>query len=226
MYVLINGEDTREYGMRVTALPPIQIAQKRVQLLTIPGRSGYLTQWDGSYEEIMKPVGFFYRDPFPERIAQLLLEGSKITVSNEPDKVYDYRLDITTDLIKTISTWHQFEVQFFCNPEKREASPAVIQTSTSPVTLDSPCNHPAYPTITLKGSGNVTLTVGDKEITLTDISPEVTIDGDLQECYQNDVPASDKMTGDFPVISPGGTTEVSWSGSVTAIEIWPNWRWV
>ncbi len=225
MYVLIDGTDTQEYGMRVTAIPPIQIAQKRVELLTIPGRSGYLTQWDGSYEEMIKPVGFFYRDPFPERIAQFILEGKTIMFSNEPDKVYDYRLDITTDLIKTISTWHQFDVQFICNPIKREASPQEV-AAVEPFALTSPCNHPAYPTITLTGSGDVTLTVGDQVIELTDIGPEIVIDGDLMECYQGDELANDKMSGDFPVINPGETVDISWTGSVTAVEILPNWRWV
>jgi phage-related protein len=226
MYALIDGVDTQDYKLRVTALPPIQIAQKRVELITIPGRSGYLTQWDGSYEEVAKTAAFFYKDECPEAIARLILEGKTITFSNEPDKVYDYRIDIATDLIKTISTWHQFEVQIICNPVKREIEPASITAGASPIMLISPCNHPAYPTITLTGTGDVTLTVGDQEISLTGISPSITIDGDLMECYQSDTLTSDKMTGDFPVIGAGETISISWTGSVTKAEILPNWRWV
>ena len=226
MYALIDGTDTQAYGLRVTALPPIQIAQKRVQLITIPGRSGYLTQWNGAYEEVAKTATFFYKDEFPERIAQLILEGSTITFSNEPDKVYDYRIDITTDLIKTISTWHQFDVQFICNPVKRELSPQEIEASVSPIILSSLCNHVAYPTITLTGSGNVTFTVGDQEVNLTDIGPEIVIDGTLMECYQSGVLTNDKMTGEFPVIGPGETVSIDWEGSVTKVEVSPNWRWV
>ena len=225
MYVLIDGMDTQQEDLRVTALPPIQIAQKRVKLIAIPGRSGYLTQWDGSYEECIKPTGFFYRGPFPEKIAQFLLEGRTVTFSNEPDKVYDYRIDITTDLIKTISTWHQFDVQFICNPVKREKDPSII-TTESPVSLISTCNHKAYPTITITGSGNVSLMVGTNEIELTDISPSIVIDGDLMKCYKGGELTNDKMTGDFPVINPGETVSVSWTGSITNIEILPNWRWV
>ncbi len=226
MYVLIDGTNTQEYKLRVTALPPIQIPQKRVKLITIPGRSGNMTQWDGSYEDIVKPVGFFYRDPYPERIAQLLLSGSTITFSNEPAKVYDYRIDVSTDLIKTIAEWHQFDVQFICNPLKREASPAIVSANTSPVFLTNQCNHPAYPSIILTGSGDVTLAVGDQDITLKDIGPEIVIDGDALECYQGTTLASDKMIGDFPVIGIGETVSISWEGIVTAIKILPNWRWV
>ncbi len=226
MYILIDGTDTQENKLRVSALPSIQIAQKRVQLITIPGRSGYLTQWDGSYEEVIKPVSFFYRDPFPEHIAQLILEGRTITFSNEPDKVYDYRLDITTDLINTISTWHQFEVQFICNPIKREISPASILASSQPLLLVSPCNHPAYPTIRLTGNGAVTLTVGNHEISLMDIGPKIVIDGDLMECYQAGTLADNKMSGGFPVINPGEAVSIGWTGNVTNVEVSPNWRWV
>ncbi len=226
MYILIDGADTQTNKLRVTALPPIQIAQKRVQLITIPGRSGYLTQWDGSYEEVVKTGGFFYDGPFPEHIAQIILGGSTVTFSNEPDKVYDYRIDIATDIVNTIATWHQFEVQFICNPVKRELDQQSITAVTSPVTLISPCNHPSYPTIKLTGSGNVTLTVGDQEISLTDIDPEIVIDGDLMDCYKNGVLASDKMTGNFPIIEAGETINIGWDGSVTKLEISPNWRWV
>ncbi len=226
MYVLIDGMDTEEYKLRVTSLPSIQIAQKRVQLITIPGRSGYLTQWDGSYEEVVKTTAFFYKDKFPEQIAQMILEGRTITFSNEPDKVYDYRIDISTDLIKTISPWHQFEVQFICNPVKREHNPEIITASASPIRLISPCNHPAYPTFTLTGTGNVELAVGGQEISLTDISPSITIDGDLMDCYQGTALTNGKMTGDFPVIDPGETIDIGWTGSVSKIEVLPNWRWV
>jgi phage-related protein len=224
MYVLIDGVDTETYKLRVTDLPPIQIPQKRVERILIPGRSGYLTHWDGSYEEIIKTVGFFYNGPSPESIARLIMEGSTVTFSNEPEFVYEYSLDITADLTKTISTWHQFIIQFICNPVKREMDPAHIETD-SPLTLISPCNHPSYPTFKLTGTGDVELTVGEYKISLTDISPEITIDGDLMDCYQEEL-ANDKMTGDFPVINPGESVPISWTGNVTKLEILPNWRWV
>jgi phage-related protein len=223
MYILIDGIDTQEYKLRVTELPPIQIPQKRVERILIPGRSGYLTHWDGSFEDVIKTAGLFYNGTNPEQIARLILEGSTITFSNEPEFVYDYGLDITTDLTKTISTWHQFFIQFICNPVKREIYPPNI-IANSPITLISPCNHPAYPTIKLTGTGDVTLKVGEQEIELEDISPSITIDGWLMECYQESL-ANNKMTGAFPVINAGESVFIEWTGSVTEIEIKPNWRW-
>ena len=227
MYVVIDGNDTLDYGARAMAIHPIQIARNRVTLIPIPGRSGYLTQWDGSYDETIKTVSFFVNDPSPpERIAQLLLEGSTVTFSNEPDKVYDYRLDIAADLINTIAAWHQFDIQFVCNPVKRATSPEHFSAVVSPLILTNPGNYMAYPTIILTGSRSVVLTVGDREIALSDISPAITIDGDLLECYQGETLANDKMTGDYPVIDAGKTVNISWDGSVTGVEILPNWRWV
>jgi phage-related protein len=226
MYILIDGVDTREYGLRVSTLPPIQIAQKRVDLIPIPGRSGFLTQWSGAYEEVVKIASFFYRGLYPHEIAKIILEGKTITFSNEPDKVYDYRMDNVNDLVNTISTWHQFDIPFTCHPIKRATNPTQITADTPPVILISPCNHLAYPTITLTGSGNATLTVGNQTVSLEDIFPSITIDGDLMECYQGDTRANSKMTGDFPAINPGETVSIGWSGGVTKVEISPNWRWV
>lgn len=225
MYILINGTETENYGLRTTKLPPLQIAQKRIELLMVPGRSGYLTRWDGSYEDAVKTARFFYRGNNPVEIAKFILSGNEIVFSNEPDKKYSYRIDITTDLINTIATWHQFEVQFICNPIKREKDPMMVVTD-APVVLASPCNHPAQPTITVYGAGAVTLQVGEQTVGLSDIAPAITVDGDMMECYQGAVSANNKMMGEFPVIEPGEAVEINWTGAVDRVEISPNWRWV
>lgn len=225
-YVLINGINTGVYGLRVMHMTPIQIPQKRITQINIPGRSGQLSQWDGAYEEIVKTVTFFYKGPNPVDIARLLLEGSAITFSNEPDRVYDYRIDDGAELINTIASWHQFDVAFTCNPVKRELSPTKIVPEGDSASLINHGNYVAYPTIKIYGQGEVTLHAGTFTIQLKDIAPSITIDGAIMECYQGDILTNNKMTGDFPHIKPGETMRITWSGNISKLEIWPNWRWV
>lgn len=225
-YMLLNGVDTREYGVRVMNLPPVQVPAKRARLVQVPGRSGFLTDWDGSYEALNKIVGLFYNGAEPDYVAQRLQEAARATFSNESDKEYKVYPQVAgTALARVIAKWHRFELPLVCDPLKREVSPAVVVTDTSPVVLINPGNHKAHPTIKITGTGNVALTVGAQEITLTDIGPGITIDGDMLECYQT-VNANNKMTGDFPVIEAGEMVEINWTGMVTRVEIKPNWRWV
>jgi len=226
-WIMLDGVDTREYGVRVLNLPPVTIPQERVTLTAIPGRSGYLTHRDGSYEAISRVAGLFYNGPRPDHVARVLQAATRAIFSNEPDMEYLlYPQQAQTDLARIIAQWHRFAFDMLCNPEKREAAPTYITAAAPPVILVNPGNRPASPTIELTGTGNVTLTVGEYEIELADIGTHITVDGGLMECYQDGINANLKMTGQFPVIQPGETVEISWTGSVTKVKIWPNWRWV
>ena len=225
-YMLLDGVDTRTYGVLVMNLPPVQVPAKRAELITVPGRSGFLTNWDGSYEALNKTVGLFYKGNDIDYVARWLQDATRAVFSNEPDKEYLLYPQAGNDLMRMIATWHRFELPLICDPLKREIVPTVIQATTSPVMLINPGNHTARPTIELTGTGDVTLVVGDQEITLTDIGPSITVDGELLNCYQGDTSANLKMTGDFPEIQPGESVSIAWTGSVTRVENKPNWRWV
>jgi phage-related protein len=226
-WIMLDGVDTREYGVRVMNLPPVAIPQERATLTAIPGRSGYLTYRDGAYETISRAAGLFYNGPRPDHIARVLQGATRAIFSNEPDKEYKlYPAQMQTDITRVIAEWHRFTFDFLCDPEKREAAPTRITATAPPVVLVNPGNRPARPTIELTGTGNVTLTVGEYEIELADIGTHITVDGDLLDCHQSGTNANLKMTGLFPVIEPGETVEISWTGSVTKVSVWPNWRWV
>ena len=94
---------------------------------------------------------------------------------------------------------------------------------SSPYTLGNPYKAYEEPLIDVKGSGDISLTVGGTACTLTGISGTITLDTELQECYQGNTLKNDIMTGAFPVLAPGSNA-VSYTGSVTALKINPRWR--
>ena len=48
--MLIGSTDISHYGLYLVKVPPIVKPPKRVRRITIPGRSGHLTEWSGDYE--------------------------------------------------------------------------------------------------------------------------------------------------------------------------------
>ena len=82
-----------------------------------------------------------------------------------------------------------------------------------------------YAAFTVYGSGEITLMVGLTIVELEDISASITLDGPLMEAYSGTTSMNDKMNGDFPTLVLG-MNAVSWSGSVTKIEVQPNWRYL
>jgi len=225
-YVLINGTDTRDIGVFCTSLPPIQIPSERVNKFAVPGRSGLLTIKDDSFDPVVKPVGFFYEGDDPVGVAAFLKSAQAIVFSNEPDKEYLCNCFGQSDLANTIFNWHEFTVDYECNPEKKESSPQSI-TATSGMTLTNVGNRKTRPTFEITGTGTIVLTVGTQIVTLTSVTGTTVVDGDLQECYLST--GSNRnlyMTGEFPIIEAGESLTISWTGTVTSVLIKPNWRFV
>ena len=65
--------------------------------------------------------------------------------------------------------------------------------------------------------------VGTVIVELEEISGSITLDSQLQEAYSEVTSLNGQISGDFPILRPGNNA-VSWSGSVTKVEINPNWR--
>ncbi|MGJ4851549.1 hypothetical protein ACH6CV_15000 [Bacillota bacterium Meth-B3] len=79
--------------------------------------------------------------------------------------------------------------------------------------------------VTVYGAGDITLMVGLCIVELEGISGGITLDTPLMEAYSVAASMNDNMSGDFPTLM-SGMNAVSWSGSVTKIEVQPNWRYL
>lgn len=224
--IIINGSDTAEIGLSVTSLPPIQIASERVTRIPVPGRSGYLHQSDDSFDSLIKTCGFFYKGDDLVGVARYLQATRSFVFSNDPDHLFYGRINGAVDLTKTIRTWHEFNIEFECDPESRESNPQEI-AGASGMSLYNPGNRKAYPTFEITGTGTIVLTVGDQVVTLTSVSGTTVVDGELKECYRTSgASRNNYMSGGWPVILPGETVIILCTGSVTEFVIRPNWRYV
>lgn len=84
------------------------------------------------------------------------------------------------------------------------------------------------PVMVLKGEGTVVVSVNGLEIfeyTFPEGENEVIIDSEKEDAYLGDVLKNRNMNGEFPDLLPG-TNIISWSGSVSSIEILPRSRWL
>ena len=81
------------------------------------------------------------------------------------------------------------------------------------------------PVITVTGSGDGTLLIGETLIELNGISGSITIDSELMEAYKGSESQNGKMSGDFPRLEPG-VNGVSWTGGITGVTIKKNTRYL
>lgn len=225
-----NGRRCTELGMYVLEQPPPTIPNERVTYTDVPGRSGSLTTLEDEdvYEDITLAAECMVSDPMriPE-IAAWLKGGGKVTFANREGGFYYARISnqIPFEKILRGNPHRRFSVNFRCKPFWYQNQVPPITVTASSYILNNPGSVYSEPTITVYGSGDMTLIINDTFVELSEIADKITINSEIQEAYSDDTLVNELMNGDFPRFKPGNNL-ISWSGDVQRLVIEPNWRYL
>lgn len=229
-FFIWNDTDCRQYGIHVTEQPPVTIPAERSTQTNVPGRPGSLTQLEGDdvYDDLLLTATCFISDPAQIPAIAAWLKGSgTVTFANRTGGYYKARIanQIPFEKVLRGNPHCAFSVNFRCFPFWYQEDAASITVNTSGTIVTNPGSVYAEPILTVYGSGDITLMVGTTIVELEDISGSILLDCALKEAYLGNALMNDHMTGKFPVLKPGANA-VSWSGTVTKVEIKPNWRFL
>ncbi|NEZ97911.1 phage tail protein, partial [Clostridium botulinum] len=174
-----KGIHSNEKGLKIISLPNITTPEKREEKIIIPGRDGYLTQSDGSYEGEVKPVEFDIKHDNFDEIKTWLNGSGEVIFSNEPDRYYKAKIINKLDLARVLEKFHSGIIQFDCQPfgYLQEESLQII----TPTTIYNQTNKDSEPYIRVYGSGTITLNINDKVIKFTNVENYIEIDSELME---------------------------------------------
>lgn len=233
-----NDISSADMGLVIEKLPRRTVPQKRVTPYAIPGRSGDLHQWDGSYENYEQSYRCWFRsDPVPEqvhKIAEWLHNapfGARLEDSYDDD-VYHLASYIGGDEIESItSRLAKFTVSFDV------AAPAYLTSGDSALTitngglLNNTTGRESLPLIEVTGSVSGLVKIGEYSLTLLfpgyDDVRTIYVDCELREAWEvvdgvevctNTVVATKK----FPRIAPG-TNKIEITGGIETVRVWPRW---
>ena len=216
----------------VSEYPPIIRARRRVETVTVPGRSGELTLAPGpaSYDSMVREIKCYARPGADlNEIADWLTGSGTLIFGNEPDFAYEAQAieELSVERIMRGRQHKAFTVPFLCQPLKRRASGDPAITLTTAGNVFNPGHVSSRPKITVTGSGSIALNVGGTETTITGLSAAVVIDSDLGMAMNadEDTNLSSIILGEWPELDPGANA-VSWTGTVTSVVIQPRWRWL
>ena len=225
-----NGQRSTAFGVHVTDQPSIIRAPERAKFTSVPGRSGTLTTLEGRdvYDDFILPIDCTVRDLSRlSEISTWLRGDGRLVTPEQPGGYYDARVVNQIEFAKVLRgrANRTFTVTFRCHPfwYLSGVEDTVLTESTSFIT--NPGNIASEPVITVEGSGDITLMIGESIIELEGVTGSITLDTPLFEAYKGAEPLNDHMIGDFPILAPG-MNAISWSGAVTKIEILPNWRYL
>lgn len=121
----------------------------------------------------------------------------------------------------------QFDVSFTVKPYKLLVySPTKILTTSGSSFLNN-SSKTSLPRIKIFGSGDVTLTVNGIPFVIKNITTDIILDSELMIAYRETSiidNENDKIfTREYPFLKKGSNT-ISWTGTVSKVEIEPRWR--
>lgn len=220
-----------DYGIVITKRPSIPSPKRRITNITVPGRNSSLRFDENTYEDITVTVECALKDnSLPSKIDDI--KGWLIG-AGECDLVFDFQQDRkyiaqvvnSIDFTQIYQYFSKFIIVFNCQPFKYSVDNSTI-TITTANKITNPGTIYSEPVIKLYGSGDVTLNINAQAIKLKGLSDHIIIDSLQQNCYNiSGDNLNSKISGEFPVFSVGDNN-ISWNGSVSKIEITPNWRWL
>lgn len=101
----------------------------------------------------------------------------------------------------------------------------MLTVSSGSIKVRNPAAYASQPYIKITaGSGDVSLSIGNKEYSFTGIDGYIEIDSELMSAYKGSTLCNDKILfTSFPVLEPGNNT-IQVSSGITKVEIIPRWR--
>ncbi|MDO4549587.1 MAG: hypothetical protein Q4D04_15970, partial [Clostridia bacterium] len=180
-YFVFKGIKSTDYGVYVTEFPPIPIPVERVEYKQIPGRAGTIAicEGEGVYDDVTFTVSCFIANlDNLAAISNWLTGSGELILGNMPDKMRKARVSRQIDIVKLMRgrTAHIFDVTFRCDPVMYAVETGSFPVRESGTTIPGEGVADAEPIIVVTGTGDITLTVGDRTLTIEGLSGSITID--------------------------------------------------
>lgn len=233
-YIELNGQSSNEIiGLLIQQLPPISKPKMRTQVDEIDGRAGDIVTKLGfsAYDKIVE-IGLYSNFDIDDVITYFNGSG-KVVFSNEPDKYYNYQILDQIDYERLIR-FRTAKVKFHVQPFKYSAVEGVLKFTSftnDEIAVINNGNYISKPIITITGSGTINLSLNGNQIFVIDMgdNEQIVIDTNLMEAYNptNQVLLNRSVTGNYDNFSLNvGKNTISWSGTISEIDIENYSRWI
>ncbi len=229
--LIYDGVSSRDIGVTVEGFPGTVMPKRDVEVTTIPGRNGALVYDSGTYANYTQNYTMHWRNAYRDaRITEWLHKPGyhRLEESFHPEHYRMAYVSSNQNMDNRMEVLHRITVAFECKPQWfKKSGDLPINVSTSGKSLLN-TGEDAMPLITVSGSGEGTLTVGDCVITISSIPAKgIVIDSELQDAYSSDklknLNTSIKVKNNsFPVLKRGKTT-ISFTSGIKSVKIVPRW---
>lgn len=236
-YIVLNNQNSNEItGLLIQTLPPISQPKMRANIEEIDGRDGDIITKLG-YSAYNKEISIgLYGDYDVDQVIAYFTnnQNGKVTFSNEEDKYYNYEILEQIDFerlirFKTATVKMHIQPFKYSNVEKIKSFTITNQTS---INVRNTGNYVSKPTITITGTGTINLSLNNEQLFVIDLGntpTQIALDIANMNAYNptNDNYMNRSVTGNYDNFAlKVGTNTISWTGTITQIQIENYSRWI
>lgn len=231
-YIILNGVSSQTIsGLLIQNLPPVSKPKQRVEVEEIDGRDGDIVTYlgYGAYDKEFK-IGLYGSYDIDEVISYFNSEGTVI-FSNEDDKYYNYQIVEQIDFDKLLR-FKEATVKMHMQPFKYSAEDnkkTFATTGLENISIRNAGNIYSRPVITVTGSGSIGITLNGVQLFEINMGSytSITIDTNNMNAYNGNTLLNRNVMGNYDNFKLNvGKNIISWSGTVTQIEIDNYSRWI
>lgn len=232
-YIILNGTSSQTIsGLLIQNLPPISKPKQRVEIEEIDGRDGDIVTYlgYGAYDKQFK-IGLYASYDVDEIIDFFNSQGTVI-FSNEEDKYYNYQIVEQIDFDKLLR-FKEATIKMHVQPFKYSAEDNKkvfsIASGTTSISIRNSGNIYSRPVLNITGTGTINLSLNGNQLFAIDMGSHtsITIDTNNMNAYNGSTLLNRNVTGSYDNFKLNvGSNTISWSGTITQIEIDNYSRWI
>ena len=224
-----NRQSSDDVRVRVEHYPNRIIPQRKMETVSVPGRSGDLLFMQDAFENYEQPYDIYISaeqiklSSIAHKVAEWLLQSGycRLEDSYEPDYFRMAYYSGNLDIENIMNHYGRATITFNCMPQRYLKSGEYEVACSNGQILVNPTAYDAKPLIRVAGNGNGVINVGNQHISLNGIDGYIYIDSDRQDAYKDSTNCNNKMVGEFPTLQK--SQAISWSGGISGVIVVPRW---
>lgn len=215
--VIWKNRNFRDLGIIVESIPKISKAKKRIETIEVPGRNGFISIDEGTYEPFSVSVECHAKEDANFDEISLFLDGYG-SLSFDNKRVYTAIINNAIPFEKVLM-FKKFIVQFLVNPICEDITATIynVSSNNSALEINDTC-YDIEPKLTINCSGDLSITINNKTFYLDGTNGTYILDCKNKLITKDDLNVSNIMIGDFPKLQKG-INQISYLGSIESFLI-------
>lgn len=232
--IYFNGNSSADYGFEIEKPPKHKFPKRIYEIASIPGLNGDSVYDTESYSNVDREyeISFISADTYEDsvrRVLDFLHSGHgymRLEDTYEPSYYREAIFDRDGEITNYYNEAGTLTIVFNCKPNCWLKSGEIPIPISNGDEIQNGTVHQAKPLITVVCNGAGTISIGTKQIEITDYTGTIILDCEKKDAYYDGLNLNDYITleSEYPILYPG-SNEITITGEITSATIIPRW-WV